>query len=64
MNLCHPFISKSMKFNAKLGRLVTYNHYPEGKFEVVSINQDGTLNLERGTWLVTNVKVKDVCRRP
>ena len=53
------------KFNAKLGREVTYNFYPNGRFVIVKINNDGTLNLALRAWSgwkVFNVKVKDVCR--
>lgn len=50
------------KFNAKLGRKVTYNYYPNSRFIIVKINNDGTLNIELNGWIVLNVKVNDVCR--
>lgn len=50
------------KFNAKLGRMVTYNFYPVKKFVIEKINPNGTLNLAIGDWKVLNVKVIDVCR--
>lgn len=50
------------KFNAKLGREVTFNFYPYKKFVIEKINSDGTLNLAIGVWKVLNVKVDDVCR--
>lgn len=50
------------KFNAKLGRMVTYNFYPVKKFVIEKINPNGTLNLAINDWKVLNVKVIDVCR--
>lgn len=50
------------KFNAKLGREVTFKFYPYKKFVIEKINPDGTLNLAIGVWKVLNVKVNDVCR--
>lgn len=51
------------KFNARLGRMVTYNSYPVKKFVIEKINPNGTLDLAMGTWKVLNVKVEDVCRK-
>lgn len=51
------------KFNARLGRMVTYNSYPVKKFVIEKINPNGTLDLTMGTWKVLNVKVEDVCRK-
>ena len=50
------------KFNAKLGREVTYNPYPYKKFVFEKINSDGTLNLAIGDWKVLKVTVDKVCR--
>lgn len=50
------------KFNARLGRMVTYNSYPYKKFVIEKINSDGTLNMAIGDWKIYHVKVKDVCR--
>lgn len=50
------------KFNAKLGRKVTYKFYPHGKFEIIKINPNGTLDLEQKGWRVLHVKVEDVMR--
>ncbi len=50
------------KFNAKLGRGVTYNPYPYKKFVIEKINSDGTLNLAIGDWKVLKVTVDKVCR--
>lgn len=50
------------KFNAKLGRRVTYDFYPYKKFVIEKINPNGTLDLAMGTWKIYHVKVKDVCR--
>ena len=51
------------KFNAKLGRMVTYNFYPVKKFMIEKINPNGTLDLAIGTWKILHVKVEDVCRK-
>lgn len=51
------------KFNARLGRMVTYNFYPVKKFVIEKINPNGTLDLAIGTWKVLHVKVEDVCRK-
>lgn len=50
------------KFNARLGRKVTYNSYPVKKFVIEKINSDGTLDLAIGDWKVLNVTVDKVCR--
>lgn len=50
------------KFNARLGRMVTYNSYPYKKFVIEKINSDGTLNMAIGDWKVLNVTVDKVCR--
>ena len=50
------------KFNAKLGRMVTYNSYPVKKFVIEKIHPNGTLDLAIGDWKILHVKVKDVCR--
>lgn len=39
------------KFNAKIGREVTYKFYPQKRFVIENINQDGTLDLAIGVWL-------------
>lgn len=45
------------KFNARLGRMVTYNSYPYKKFVIEKINSDGTLNTAIGDWKALNVTV-------
>lgn len=40
------------KFNAKLGRMVTYNFYPVKKFVIEKINPNGTLDLASFTILL------------
>lgn len=59
---CNKKYKNMKKFNAKLGRKVTYNSYPYGKFVIEKINSDGTLNLRKGDWKVLNVTVDRVCR--
>lgn len=50
------------KFNAGLGRMVTYNFYPVKKSVIGKINPDGTLDSAIGTWKILHVKVEDACR--
>jgi hypothetical protein len=50
------------KFNAKIGRKVTYNSYPQKKFVIERINPDGTLDLAIGDWKILNVTIDRVCR--
>lgn len=50
------------KFNAKSGRMVTYNFYTVKKFVTGKTNPNGTLALATGTWKILHVKVEDVCR--
>lgn len=53
------------KFNAKLGREVTYNFYPNSRFVIVKINNDRTINIALGHWngwQVLNVPFDKVCR--
>ena len=50
------------KFNAKIGREVTYKFYPQERMVIDKINQDGTLDLAIGTWKILHVKVENVCR--
>ena len=48
------------KFNARLGRMVTYDSYPYKKFVIEKINSDGTLNMAIGDWKALNVTVDKV----
>lgn len=50
------------KFNARLGRMVTYDFYPVKKSVIEKTNPDGTLDSAIGTWKTLHVKVEDVCR--
>lgn len=50
------------KFNAKIGREVTYKFYPQKRFVIEKINQDGTIDLAIGVWKVLHVKIDNVCR--
>lgn len=50
------------KFNARLGRMVTYSSYSYKKFVIEKINPDGTLDSAIGTWKISYVKVEDACR--
>ena len=49
------------KFNAKIWREVTYKFYPQKRFVIENINQDGTLDLAIGVWKVLHVKIDSVC---
>nr|UVX47920.1 MAG: hypothetical protein [Bacteriophage sp.] len=50
------------KFNARSGRMVTYNPYPYRKFVIGKINSDGTPNMAIGDRKVLDVTVDKVCR--
>lgn len=49
------------KFNAKIGRDVTYKFYPQKRFVIEKINQYGTLDLAIVVWKVLHVKIDSVC---
>lgn len=51
------------KFNAELGRMVTYGFYPVKRFVIGKTDPNGTPDLATGTWKTLHVKVEDVCRR-
>ena len=50
------------KFNARIGRRVTYRFYPQKDFVIDKINANGTLDIAIGTWKILHVNVEDVMR--
>lgn len=51
------------KFNARSGRMATYDPYQVKKSVIGKTNPDGTPDLAMGTWKTLHVKVEDACRQ-